>query len=177
MLDIASSWTSHFQEGSGKNKTDGHCYAYVSAVGMNHAELSANPALHDFHVIDLNKSPAAQELTSLLAPYADASFDAVICSVSVDYLTQPLEVFREIERVLVPGGKAIMTWSNRMFPTKAIRAWREASEPEPAADLRLLLPLCGRLRRAKGRGHPRRGSLATWSRRFRGRRTSTRSTR
>ena len=129
VLDIASSWTSHFQEGSGKNKTDGH-YAHVSAVGMNHAELSANPALHDFHVIDLNKSPAAQELTSLLAPYADASFDAVICSVSVDYLTQPLEVFREIERVLVPGGKAIMTWSNRMFPTKAIRAWREASEPE-----------------------------------------------
>ena len=49
---------------------------------------------------------------------------------SVDYLTQLSEVFREIERVLVPGGKAIMTWSNRMFPTKAIRAWREASEPE-----------------------------------------------
>ena len=49
---------------------------------------------------------------------------------SVDYLARPLEVFREIARELKPGGLAIFTWSNRMFPTKAIDAWRRASEPE-----------------------------------------------
>lgn len=31
----------------------------------------------------------------------------------VDYLNKPLEVFREIRRVLRPGGKAIMSMSNR----------------------------------------------------------------
>ena len=60
--------------------------------------------------------------------YQDGSFDAVFCSVSVDYLASPLPVFKEIHRVLKPNGIAIFTWSNRMFPTKAITAWREASE-------------------------------------------------
>ena len=36
----------------------------------------------------------------------------------------------EIQRVLKPGGLAVFTWSNRMFPQKAIHAWRAASEPE-----------------------------------------------
>jgi ubiquinone/menaquinone biosynthesis C-methylase UbiE len=37
-------------------------------------------------------------------PFADSSFDVVTCVVSVDYLTKPLEVFKEISRVLRPGG-------------------------------------------------------------------------
>ena len=43
--------------------------------------------------------------------------------VSVDYLTKPLEVFAEMHRVLKPGGSAIMSFSNRCFPTKAIAMW------------------------------------------------------
>ncbi len=42
----------------------------------------------------------------------------LVCAVSVDYLTKPLEVFREVHRVLKPGGLAIMSFSNRCFPTK-----------------------------------------------------------
>ena len=99
----------------------GH-FARVSAIGMHADELEANPALHDYHVHDLNAAPH-------LRMYADESFDAVFCSVSVDYLADPLPVFREIRRVLRPNGLAVFTWSNRMFPTKAITAWREASEP------------------------------------------------
>ncbi len=51
-------------------------------------------------------------------PYEDNSFDVVTNAVSVDYLTRPLEVFREMHRVLKPGGQAIMSFSNRCFPTK-----------------------------------------------------------
>ena len=87
---------------------------------MHAAELARNEALSDFHVHDLNQAPT-------LPMYADASFDAVFCSVSVDYLSRPLEVFAEIHRILKPGGLAVFTWSNRMFPTKAISAWRQAS--------------------------------------------------
>ena len=40
--------------------------------------------------------------------------------VSVDYLIRPLEIFKEVNRVLRPGGKFILSQSNRCFPTKAI---------------------------------------------------------
>ncbi len=56
--------------------------------------------------------------------------DAVVNAVSVDYLTDPLAVFREICRVLKPGGKAIMSFSNRYFATKVIRAWRTTRDEE-----------------------------------------------
>ena len=121
VLDLMSSWTSHLATGAGAEKSDGW-FARLSAVGMNEAELARNPGLHDYHVADLNEKPS-------LAMYADNSFDAVFCSVSVDYLSQPLVVFSEIRRVLRPGGLVVFTWSNRMFPTKAINAWRLASEP------------------------------------------------
>merc|ERR1712194_577631 len=48
--------------------------------------------------------------------------------VSVDYLTKPLEIFREMHRVLRPGGISIMSFSNRCFPTKAIAMWLQADD-------------------------------------------------
>ena len=89
---------------------------------MNLAELAANPQASARVVHDLNAQP---EL-----PFADASFDAVVCCVSVDYLTQPIEVFRDVARVLRPGGPFVCTFSNRCFPTKAIRGWLYASDEE-----------------------------------------------
>jgi ubiquinone/menaquinone biosynthesis C-methylase UbiE len=50
-------------------------------------------------------------------------FDHATCCVSVDYLTRPVEVFREVARVLRPAGLFVCTFSNRLFPTKAIRGW------------------------------------------------------
>jgi len=44
--------------------------------------------------------------------------------VSVDYLTRPIEVFRECARVLSGGAPLVITFSNRCFPTKVIAAWR-----------------------------------------------------
>lgn len=122
VLDLMSSWVSHLAEGAGARREDNH-FARLSILGMNEAELQANPGAHDYHVRDLNRQPT-------LEMYADESFDAVFCSVSVDYLSQPAPVFAEIRRVLKPGGLVLFTWSNRMFPTKAITAWRLASEPE-----------------------------------------------
>ena len=66
-------------------------------------------------VHDLNLDP---EL-----PFADESFDAVVCCASVDYLVRPVEVFADVARVLRPGGPFVVTFSNRCFPTKAIRGW------------------------------------------------------
>lgn len=41
----------------------------------------------------------------------------------VVYLTRPVDVFRDVARVVRPGGLFVCTFSNRLFPTKAIRGW------------------------------------------------------
>lgn len=105
VLDICSSWISHFPTKPGR----------LVVTGMNAAELDANQMADEWIVADLNSDPSL--------PFEDASFDAVTCAVSVDYLTRPLEVFGEVARVLRPGGKFVCTFSNRCFPTKAIRGW------------------------------------------------------
>lgn len=105
VLDICSSWISHFSSPPRR----------LVAMGMNATELDANEAAAEWLVHDLNVDPAL--------PFADESFDAVTCCVSVDYLTRPLEVFAEVARVLRPGAPFVCTFSNRCFPTKAIRGW------------------------------------------------------
>ncbi|CAD7702690.1 unnamed protein product [Ostreobium quekettii] len=114
LLDICSSWISHYPEGYKAGK--------ISGLGMNAAELERNPALTDWTVRDLNKDPTL--------PYDDNTFDVVTNAVSVDYLTRPLEIFDEVHRVLKPGGLAVMSFSNRCFPTKAISIWTSSSDSE-----------------------------------------------
>lgn len=118
LLDLMSSWVSHLPDEVG--------FGRVAGLGMNAAELAANPRLTERCVHDLNARPAL--------PFADACFDAVLCAVSVQYLIRPVEVFREVARVLRPGGKLLIATSHRMFPTKAIAAWHGLS---PADRLRL----------------------------------------
>jgi SAM-dependent methyltransferase len=105
VLDLCSSWVSHFDPPPGR----------LVAMGMNANELAANPLATEWIVQDLNDDPRL--------PFDDGSFDAATCCVSVDYLTRPIEVFREVARVLRPGGPFVVTFSNRCFPTKAIRGW------------------------------------------------------
>ena len=98
VLDLCSSWISHFSTPPRR----------LVALGMNATELAANDAAAEWLVHDLNVDPSL--------PFADASFDAVTCCVSVDYLTRPLEVFAEVARVLRPSGSFACTFSNRCFP-------------------------------------------------------------
>lgn len=108
LLDLMSSWVSHLPP-----EVE---YARVAGLGMNAEELAGNPRLTDSVVHDLNADPSL--------PYPDGSFDAVLCAVSVQYLTRPVEVFAEVARVLAPGGSFLVTFSHRMFPTKAVEVWR-----------------------------------------------------
>ncbi|HEV7128788.1 MAG TPA: methyltransferase domain-containing protein [Ktedonobacterales bacterium] len=107
----------------------------VVGLGMNRAELDANPQLTERVVHDLNTDPHL--------PFADASFDVALNTVSVQYLSHPLAVFREVARVLRPGGAYAVVFSNRMFPTKAIRAWRERDDAGHIALVRAYFALAG----------------------------------
>ncbi|MGY1709634.1 class I SAM-dependent methyltransferase [Geodermatophilus sp. SYSU D00758] len=105
MLDLMSSWVSHFRVPP----------AELVVLGLNREELAANPAATERIVHDLNADPRV--------PLPDADVDAAVCCVSVGYLTRPIEVLAEVGRVLRPGGPVAITYSNRCFPTKAVRGW------------------------------------------------------
>ena len=105
VLDLMSSWVSHLRTAP----------AELVVLGLNASELDANPMATERVVQDLNTDPAL--------PFPDAGFDAVLCCVSIDYLTRPVEVLAEVARVLRPGAPVVITFSNRCFPTKAIHGW------------------------------------------------------
>jgi SAM-dependent methyltransferase len=112
ILDLMSSWVSHLPPEMSFAEVVGH--------GLNEEELAHNPQLTRYFTQDLNQN---QKL-----PFADNTFDAVLNTVSVQYLQYPEAVFQEIHRILKPGGILIVSFSNRMFYPKAIQAWRDNTE-------------------------------------------------
>ena len=112
IFDMMSSWVSHLP--------DDIQFEHVYGHGLNGEELAKNPRLDEYFVQNLNQD--------LKLPLADASVDAVLNTVSVQYLQYPEAIFAEIHRILKPNGVAIFSFSNRMFYNKAIEAWRDSSE-------------------------------------------------
>ena len=116
ILDLMSSYLSHMPPELE--------WTRLSGLGLNEVELQQNAQLTDYVVHDLN---AERRL-----PFQDGDFDAAVVTVSVQYLTRPIETFREVARILRPGAPFALTYSNRMFPTKAVRIWRELSDRDHA---------------------------------------------
>lgn len=112
IFDMMSSWVSHLP--------DDVQFAHVEGHGLNGEELAKNSRLDHYFVQNLNENPKL--------PLEDESFDAVLNTVSVQYIQYPEAIFTEIHRILKPGGIAIISFSNRMFFQKAIAAWRDGSE-------------------------------------------------
>lgn len=139
VLDLMSSWVSHLPE-----PTD-LPLARVAGLGMNAAELAANPRLDDWVVVDLNGTAAA----GIPLPYPDQTFDAVLNTVSFQYLTDPVATLREVARVMKPGGVLIITFSDRMFPTKATRIWQETAPEMRSGLIAHLLSNTGAFRPAR----------------------------
>ncbi len=114
ILDLMSSINSHLP-------AQYHA-AHVTGLGMNLQELDANPILNERRVHDLNADPHL--------PFDDDSFDVVICNLSIEYLSQPFEVFRDVKRVLSAGGLFVIVFSNRWFPGMTTNLWPDLHEFE-----------------------------------------------
>jgi SAM-dependent methyltransferase len=117
ILDLMSGVRSHLSDR----------YATVVGLGMNADELHANPSVDQPVVFDINRHA---EL-----PFEDGSFDGVVCTVSVQYMTRPTDTFASVARVLAPGAPFALAISTRMFEQKAVLAWRASDD---AAHLRLV---------------------------------------
>ena len=112
VLDLMSSWRSHWPAGHAKKQMVG--------LGLNRVEMQENPDLDESVVHDVNADP--------VLPFDDEFFDAVLITVSAQYLTKPVETFKQVNRILRPGGVFIVSFSNRMFPTKAVLIWRNSTD-------------------------------------------------
>jgi SAM-dependent methyltransferase len=112
ILDLMSSWVSHLPPEV--------TYRRVIGLGMNEVELRRNERLDSYIVQNLNTNPGL--------PFGEAEFDGVGICVSIDYLTRPVEVLREVGRVLRVGAPLVITFSNRCFPTKAVAVWHELDD-------------------------------------------------
>jgi hypothetical protein len=120
VLDLMASWRSHFPPSFAGR---------VVGLGMNAEEMRDNPQLDESIVHDLNREPTL--------PFPEAAFDAALCAVSVQYLTRPVEVFREIRRVLKPVSPFVLAFSNRCFFDKAVALWRATSDAQHVALVQL----------------------------------------
>jgi len=112
ILDLMSSWRSHLPSEV--------TYQRVIGLGLNYREMADNPDLFKHVVHNLNLGEPL--------PFEDELFDAAVCCVSVQYLQRPVETFIEVARVLKPGAPFILTFSNRYFPSKAIKLWTSTDD-------------------------------------------------
>lgn len=127
LLDLMSSYVSHLPTDIPLTR--------VVGLGLNEEEMRLNPQLHEYVIHDLNENPQL--------PFADATFDGVICTVSVQYMTRPVEVFADVARILKPGGPFIVTFSNRCFPSKAVRVWLATNDRQHMELVRYYFELAG----------------------------------
>ena len=141
VLDLMTSWTSHLDESIADLS--------ITGIGMNRDELDANALLTDRLIQDLNRNAAL--------PFVENSFDIVLCSLSVEYLTSPLDLFAEVRRVLRPGGLFINSFSERWFPTKVVTLWTELHPFERIGMVldHYIATGFGELQTESVRGHPR----------------------
>lgn len=121
ILDLMSSWRSHMPQDLPMRNLVG--------LGLNAVEMAENPQLDRAVVHDINADP--------VLPFDDSAFDAAVLTVSVQYIVRPVEVFRQVNRVLREGGSLHVVYSNRMFPTKAVAIWKaldDARRPQLIAS-------------------------------------------
>jgi SAM-dependent methyltransferase len=127
VLDLMSSWRSHLPAGYRASK--------VVGLGLNAEEMADNPQLTSHVVHDVNVTPTL--------PFEDDAFDAAICAVSIQYVTHPILLFRDVARVLRVGAPYVVTFSNRCFPTKAVSVWLDTTDDQHVALVHRYFEIAG----------------------------------
>ena len=128
ILDLAAGTDSHLRPEISP--------AAVTGLGLNSEALDRNPVLSARVIHNLNSMDPL--------PFEDNSFDTIICTISIEYFTSPLELFREAARVLKPQGMLVVTFSNRMFPPKAAPIWKKTPEADRIELVQKYFSLSGR---------------------------------
>ena len=114
VLDLMSSWVSHLPDDIRYERVVGH--------GLNEQELAANPRLDSHWMQNLNLDQSL--------PLPDAFVDVTLIVAGWQYLQYPEAVAAELLRITRPAGQVIVSFSNRMFFTKAPQIWTDGDDNE-----------------------------------------------
>ena len=140
VLDLMTSWVSHLPPAKP--------LAGVAGLGMNAVELGHNPALTEWVVQDLNRDPHL--------PWEDARFDAAVVTVSVQYLTSPVDVFAEVGKGPQARGPVRRRLLEPLLSDQGGRGLALTEQPRPRRPDRALHPAPRALHHAAGlRPQPR----------------------
>jgi len=107
ILDLLSGWVSHLPPEVP--------YSRVVGIGANACILAENPFLDEWRVQDLNQDPRLH--------FDTGEFDGAAMCASIQQLTRPAELMREVGRVLKLGAPLVVTFSRRCLPIPAIGCW------------------------------------------------------
>ena len=128
---------------------------HVTGLGLNAEELALNPHVDDGVVHDLNVDP--------MLPFADGAFDTVTCTAAVHYMTRPLATFEEVARLVRPGGRFAVAYTERFYDTKAVLAWRASDDAAHERLVRAFFAASGAFAPPEVRRHESAdGARVTW---------------
>jgi len=105
-------------------------------VGANKAQMDSNSALTEAMVVDLNDVIVEQGVDSDdLKSLGSGTFDAILMANTIDFLTQPREVFRSAWALLKPGGIMLVPFTNReayknKFERAQTKMWRDMTDDQ-----------------------------------------------
>src|SRR5262245_57167446 len=81
----------------------------LHAAGYEVEACDLEPALFQYPAVTCRRADLAEPL-----PYEDASFDGIVCVEVLEHIDGHERLFREVERVLLPGGVFLFTTPNVM---------------------------------------------------------------
>lgn len=90
----------------------------LRGLGARIAGVDLDPRVETNPFLDEGRLGRAEEI-----PYPDASFDLVFSANVLEHLTEPERAFREIARVLRPGGRLLVKTPNRWHYVPLIARW------------------------------------------------------
>jgi ubiquinone/menaquinone biosynthesis C-methylase UbiE len=103
----------------------GRLLAVTTSLGLAAVGIDGSPDM--LRTARARVGPAAGLVrgNALGLPFRTEGFDAVTCSGLVEYFPDPLPLLREIRRVLRPGGRALVSSTNRLSPAHLLAPFTE----------------------------------------------------
>mmetsp|Transcript_2795 Transcript_2795/g.4290 ORF Transcript_2795/g.4290 Transcript_2795/m.4290 type:complete len:641 (-) Transcript_2795:122-2044(-) len=105
-------------------------------VGASSSQMEKNPALTESFVVDLNNVVPEFDVDSDdIRQLGNDTFDVVLMANTIDFLTNPREVFRTGWNLLKPGGTMIVAFTSRdayvdKFAKAQTKMWRDMNDDQ-----------------------------------------------